>query len=53
MKKYLLLVTFVLVYAVSHSQVFSLKSIPASKVIVRKEGGSLVNIDIRIQCLWQ
>jgi hypothetical protein len=47
MKKYLLLVTFVLVYAVSHSQVFSLKSIPASKVIVRKEGGSLVNIDIR------
>jgi len=47
MKKFILLISIILVYSGSQAQVFSLKSIPANRIIPRKEGGSLINIDIR------
>jgi hypothetical protein len=48
MKKFILLISIILVYSGSQAQVvFSLKNIPANKIIPRKEGGSLINIDIR------
>jgi len=47
MKKFILLISIILVYSGSQAQVFSLKNIPANRIIPRKEGGSLINIDIR------
>ena len=47
MKKFILLISIILVYSGSQAQVFSLKSIPANRFILRKEGGLLINIDIR------
>jgi hypothetical protein len=47
MKKVLFFLSFFLINLENQAQVFTLKSLPASGIINRKEGGSQINIDIR------
>jgi hypothetical protein len=53
MKKVLFILACIFINLEGQAQVFSLDNMPASGVILRKEGGSTINIDIKnILCLW-